>query len=351
MTDLGYSKFIEAVEKPYLDEGFVVARVIEEHRGQYVVKNNLAEFSATVIGKLMFYSSSREDYPAVGDWVIIKPVNNNQATIHQIMPRKTLLKRKSSGQTDTQIIASNIDIAFIVESPDRDYNLNRFERYLALVSSGNIKPVIVLNKIDLLSAKELELKLNELKKRFNDIEILPISTIFGIGITDLINSFLCGYTYCFIGSSGVGKSSIINVCMGKNLIATGEISSTRQRGRHITTTRSLYILDSGGILIDNPGMREIGLVDAKTGITDVFSQIKELASKCRFSNCIHIHEPGCAILEAVRAGELEKEKYDNYIKLVKENEFNTITKLEKREKDHKFGKFIKQAKKQMKKYK
>jgi len=351
MTDLGYSKFIEAVEKPYLDEGFVVARVIEEHRGQYVVKNNLAEFSATVIGKLMFYFSSREEYPAVGDWVIIKPVNNNQATIHQILPRKTLLKRKSSGQTDTQIIASNIDIVFIVESPDRDYNLNRFERYFALAESGKIKPSIVLNKTDLLSEEDLEFKISEIKKRFKDTNIYTTSTVSGKGITELKKDIKKGLTYCFLGSSGVGKSSIINTLVGKELIRTSEISSNANRGKHITTHRQLFILENGGLLIDNPGMREIGLVDSDTGIKSVFSEIQDLSERCKFSDCTHRHEPGCAVIKAVKSGELEKEKYENYIKLVKENEFNTMTKLEKREKDREFGKFIKQAKKQMKKYK
>jgi ribosome biogenesis GTPase len=149
----------------------------------------------------------------------------------------------------------------------------------------------------------------------------------------------------------VGKSSIINMLVGKDLIKTGEISSHTNRGKHITTHRELFILGNGGLLIDNPGMREIGLLDSDTGIKNVFSEIRNLSKKCRFSNCTHIHEPGCAVVEAIKSGDLDKDKYDNYIKLVKENEYNTMTKLEKREKDRKFGKFIKEAKKQIKRYK
>ena len=298
----------------------------------------------------MFAASSREDYPAVGDWVLITPLDKEKAVIHEILPRKTVLKRKSAGKTDVQIIASNIDVAFIVQSPDRDYSLNRFERYFSLAESGGIKPAVVLNKIDLIDDSDLEWRISEIKDRFKGTDIYTTSTLTGKGMADLRKNIKKGLTYCFLGSSGVGKSSLINTLIGKNLIKTGEISFQTNRGRHITTHRQLFILENGGLLIDNPGMREIGLLDSKTGIKSVFSEIQGLSKHCRFSDCTHTHEPGCAVLKAVRSGDLDKSQYKNYIKLAKENEFNTMTRLEKREKDRNFGKFIKKAKKQIKKY-
>jgi len=351
LKDIGYSDFFKNNQRSVKDSNLTPARIIAEHKELYVLRNEISEFSAKITGKMIFTASSREDYPAVGDWVLIKTLDEEQAIISEILPRKTVLVRKSSGKSDTQIIASNIDTAFIIQSPDRDYNLNRVERYLSLVISGNIEPVIVLNKTDLITESELEIKLSEIKTRFKNTHIYATSIITGNGIADLRKSIKQGFTYCFIGSSGVGKSSIINMFLGEDLIKTGEISSAANRGKHITSHRELFILENGGILVDNPGMREIGILDSETGIENVFSEIFDLSKKCKFSNCTHINEPGCAVLSAVDSGTLDKGKYDNYIRLLKENEYNTLTKLEQREKDRKFGKFIKTAKKQIKKYK
>jgi len=351
LQDIGYGDFFEDNRNSTVDNNLTPARIIAEHKGLYILRNETSEFSAKITGKMMFTASSIEDYPAVGDWVLITIVDVGQVIIRELLPRKTVLIRKSAGKSDTQIIASNIDIAFIIQSPDRDYNLNRFERYLSLAESGNIKPVIVLNKTDLISASDIEIKLDELKTRFKNTDIYTTSTVTGKGIVDFKKNIKPGVTYCFIGSSGVGKSSIINMLISENLIKTGEISSYTNRGKHITTHRELFVLESGGLLIDNPGMREIGVVDSEAGIKNVFSEFHDLSKKCKFSNCTHMNEPNCAILEAINSGTLDKDKYDNYINLLKENEYNTLTKLEKREKDRKFGKFIKTAKKQIKKYK
>ena len=333
------------------DRSLIRARIIAEHKEAYVLKSGSAEWTAKITGKMRFAASSREDYPAVGDWVLITPLDKDQAVIHEILPRKTVLKRKSAGKTDVQIIASNIDVAFIVQSPDRDYSLNRFERYFSLAESGRIKPAVVLNKIDLIDDLDLEWRLSEIRDRFKGTDIYATSAVTGKGMADLTKDIKKGLTYCFLGSSGVGKSSLINAFMGENLMRTGEISSHTERGKHITSHRQLFALENGGFLIDNPGMREIGLLDSKTGIKSVFSEIQDLSERCRFSDCTHTHEPGCAVLKAVKSGDLGKSQYENYIKLVKENEFNTMTRLEKREKDRQFGKFIKKAKKQIKKYK
>lgn len=336
LQDIGYSDFFEDNRNSTVDNNLTPARIIAEHKGLYILRNETSEFSAKITGKMMFTASSIEDYPAVGDWVLITIVDVGQVIIRELLPRKTVLIRKSAGKSDTQIIASNIDIAFIIQSPDRDYNLNRFERYLSLAESGNIKPVIVLNKTDLISASDIEIKLDELKTRFKNTDIYTTSTVTGKGIVDFKKNIKPGVTYCFIGSSGVGKSSIINMLISENLIKTGEISSYTNRGKHITTHRELFVLESGGLLIDNPGMREIGVVDSEAGIKNVFSEFHDLSKKCKFSNCTHMNEPNCAILEAINSGTLDKDKYDNYINLLKENEYNTLTKLEKREKDRKF---------------
>ena len=351
LEDIGYSEFFDNNRKNKENTPLTPARIISEHKELYILRNETSELSAKITGKMIFTASSREDYPAVGDWVLITVLDKKQAIIHEILPRKTVLIRKSVNNSQGQLIASNLDVALIIQSPERDYNLNRFERYITLAESAGIKPVIILNKIDLLSTDELNTKIVGIKNRFPNIEIYTTSIITEEGISDLRNSIKKGSTYCFLGSSGVGKSSIINIILGENLIKTSEISSGSNRGKHITTHRELFILENGGILIDNPGMREIGVVDSETGIKNVFSEIYELSKECKFSDCGHINEPGCAVQKAISSGRLDRSKYDNYIKLAKENEYNTLTKLEKREKDRKFGQFIKTAKKQMNKYK
>ena len=350
LEDLGYSDFFKNNQTSVMDSSLIPARIIAEHRELYVLRNEISELSAKITGKMMFTASSKEDYPAVGDWVLIRILNKKQAQIHKILPRKTVLKRKSAGKMDVQIIASNIDVAFIIQSPDRDYSLNRFERYFSLAESGKIKPVMVLNKTDLIDEADLEFKISEIKGRFKDTDVYTTSIVTGKGLADLKKDIKKGCTYCFLGSSGVGKSSIINMLIGEDLIKTAEISSHTNRGKHITTHRQLFILENGGLLVDNPGMREIGLLDSDKGIKNVFAEIQELSKLCRFLDCTHRHEPGCAVLDAVGSGDLDESKYDNYVRLVKENEYNTMTKLEKRKKDRKFGKFIKSAKKQLKKH-
>jgi len=350
LEDMGYSDFFEDNRKAALDSTLVPARIISEHKESYVLRSETSELSAKITGKMMFTALSREDYPAVGDWVLITIIDEKQAVIREILPRKTALIRKSSGSSDAQVIASNIDIAFIVQSADRDYSLNRFERYVSLTKSSNIEPVIILNKADLLSESDLETMLDEIKTRFNDIDVYTTSILTGKGLEELKEIIKPAVTYCFMGSSGVGKSSIINMLVGESLIKTGEISSYTNRGKHVTTHRELFILDNGGLLIDNPGMREIGVLDSAAGIRNVFSEFHILSEKCKFVNCTHINEPNCAVLAAINAGTLDIDKYDNYLKLLKENEYNTMNKFEKKQKDRKFGKFIKTAKKEIKKY-
>ncbi len=349
--DLGYDNFFESNRLKLGLSSFQIARVIAEFKGAYKVKNPEGEYLAKITGKQIFQAEGRKDYPAVGDWVAITQLDKDTAIIHKILPRKTILKRKYSDKNDYQIIATNIDEAFIVESVGRDYNLNRFERYLTIAIDGGIKPVIILNKIDLISSSELNEKLSEIKNRFKDVDVISTSAITNEGLDELRKHIEKGKTYCFLGSSGVGKSSLINNLLGETRIKTGDIGEHTDRGKHVTTSREMYIIENGGILIDNPGMRESGITDANTGIACVFNEIVELAQKCKFKDCTHTNEPGCEVLNALKLGRLPEEKYSNYIRLKKEIEYYKMSEVEKREKDRKTGKFLKKAKKDLKKFK
>lgn len=344
LEDLGYKPFFNPARLEAEEEGYSVARVIAEYRGVYRTKDLGGEYQSKVTGKTMFEASSREDYPAVGDWVAITLLEAEEAVIRGILPRKTILKRKSSGRFESQVIAANIDTAFIVESVDRDFSLNRYERYMSIVNEGKIWPVLVLNKIDTISEQELESRVSEIRKRFKDIELITTSAVSEDGLSELAESVSRGETYGFLGSSGVGKSTLINRLLGEERITTGEISGHTGKGTHTTTAREMYFLKKGGILIDNPGMREVGIADSGKGVENVFHEIETFAADCRFVNCSHMHEPGCAVREAVEKGELDKERYDNYLKLSKEAEFFEMTAQEKKRKDRDLGKIIKNYK-------
>lgn len=341
INDLGFNKFFESNLKELEIEKHTIARVIAEYKEAYRVINNHGEFLAKITGKQIFNATKREDYPAVGDWVLITELRDSKAIIHQILSRKTILMKKYSDKQENQIIATNIDTAFIVESVDKDFNLNRFERYLIIAREANIIPVLILNKIDLISETEINNRLSQVKSRFKNVETILTSTKTEVGMSNLINNINKGKTYCFLGSSGVGKSSLINALLGKNTIKTQEINTTEERGRHTTTVRELYLLKNGGIVIDNPGTREVGVSDSYSGIDSVFKEIAELSRSCKFSNCTHTNEPECAILDAIASNLLDINKFDNYIKLKKESEYFEMNKQEKRAKDRKFGQYVK----------
>jgi ribosome biogenesis GTPase len=342
--DLGYDEFFESSRKSLGLINYPVARVAAEYREVYKVRSNEGEFLAKVTGRHMFTAEKREDYPAVGDWVVIEILSENKALIRGILTRKTILKKKYSNKQENQIIATNIDTAFIVESMDRDYNLNRFERFFVLAVEGGITPVMILNKTDLISKVELDNRINKIQNRFSSVNIISTSIITNDGLNDLRKYVKKGETYCFLGSSGVGKSSLINRLLQKDEIKTREMGLVTGKGKHTTTTREMYFLENGGLVIDNPGTREVGVADSDVGIEVVFDEISNLSKGCKYSNCTHMHEPGCVVLKAVEEERLDKDKYTNFIKLKKESEYYKLTNIEKREKDRKFGKFIKKAK-------
>lgn len=349
LEGLGYDDFFEAHRKAAGLQGDAVARVVAQHRGAYRVKNPGGEYLAEVTGKLVHAALTSEDYPAVGDWVAVTGLDAEPAVIHSILTRKTILKRKHPGKSASQVIAANIDVAFTIESVDRDFNLNRFERYLAMARDGGIEPVIVLNKTDLISAEERSSLVSRIESRFRVGEILLTSAASGEGLDRLTDRIPKGKTCCFLGSSGVGKSSLINRLLGEEAIRTEAISSLTGKGKHTTTSREMYFMKNGGIVVDNPGMREMGMVEASAGIEETFDDVALLAGQCTFRDCTHSHEPGCAVREAIKSGGLDRERYANYAKLKQEAEYFKMTELDKRRKDQRFGRYVKQVKKQIKK--
>lgn len=357
LEDLGYN---QCFEEKRIQMGFgdlPVARVIAEHREAYIVKDDVGEYLAKITGKQAFEAQTREDYPVVGDWVAIIKPDDEHAVIKGILPRLTVIKRRhgdksrSAEQQSIQFIATNVDVAFVVQAIGRDYNLNRFERYLAVAMAGGVKPVIILNKVDLISKEELNFKLEELKKRFNDVDIILVSAKSGQGVSELRSYIKKDKTYCFLGSSGVGKSSLINELLGAKMIKTKVLGSGTARGKHTTTSREMYFLTNGGIVIDNPGMREVGVITEEKGLDDIFDTIANLAKQCKYSDCSHTCEKDCAVLEAVKSGVLDKKQYENYVSVNKEIAYYEMDDFAKREKDKKFGKFIKNVKKDLRKYK
>ena len=318
-----------------------LGRVIAQYRGKYRVSSENEEFWAEVIGKIIYTAETQLNFPVVGDLVNIIDIGHGNAVIKDILPRKSIFERKAAGKDSAQPIAANVDTAFIVEAVDQDFNLNRFERYMVIILNAKIEPVLILNKIDLIPPTELKEKITLIKDRFGDTPLLSTSIFSENGIDDLKQSIKDGRIYCFLGSSGVGKSSLINKLLGQELIKTKEISLQTKKGQHTTTHRELFVLNNGGMVIDNPGMREVGMANAVEGVKSVFYEIERLGKACRFADCTHQHEPGCAVLEAVQTGALSKEKYGNYNKLKKEAAHYAMTSAEKKEKDRSLGRVIK----------
>lgn len=349
IEDLGWDNFFESNRAKLGLDGFDIARVVAQQKGVYRVKNVEGEYLAKIRGKQMFEATSREDFPAVGDWVAVDNIDNGQAVIQKVLPRKTVIKRKGNNRNESQIMATNIGVAFIVEALDRDYNLNRIERYFAISKDGGVEPVIILNKIDLISQIELNLKLSEIKARLGEVKVILTSNLTEEGLEELKKYIEKNKTYCFLGSSGVGKSSLINKLLGEEIIKTESIGEHSGRGKHATTTREMYFLKEGGIVIDNPGVREVGLTDMRAGIDESFDDMAVLARNCKYIDCTHIHEPECAVLSALRAGKITEDKYKNYINLKKEAEHYELTQLQKKDKQRQFGKFVKSVKKKMRK--
>lgn len=324
---LGWKPFFQ--QQLTLDdyENTLFARVIAHHRSGYVVVSEQGETHLPIHTSLPSMT--------VGDWVIL----NHQQQFSRLLERRSLFSRKAAGsKVAEQLIAANVDTVFIVCSLNHDFNLSRIERYLALINEAAVEPVIVLTKADLCDdADELKAQVQKLDP------LLMVESVNGLDESDVAKLMgWCGegQTVAFIGSSGVGKSTLVNTLLGEQEQATGGIREDDSKGRHTTTSRSIHLLPSGGILMDTPGMREIQLADCEAGVSETFADVEALAENCRFSDCQHQTEPGCAVQAAIEDGTLEMRRFTNYQKLLREQAHNGATLAEQRAQSKQFGKMV-----------
>ncbi|WP_373019277.1 ribosome small subunit-dependent GTPase A [Thiomicrorhabdus sp.] len=343
LKSLGYNDWFESRADDEKIAAHDVARVVSVHKDSYTVTKGGQEIFAELSGNLLYSADSAIDLPTTGDWVYADFFDDDtHAIIYGVFPRKTLLKRKTAGKlVDFQLIAANIDVAFIIQSLNENFNLRRLERYLVMVNESGIEPIILLSKSDLLPDEEI----NEIKEKILAISpkttVMEFSNLNQESIDSIIGLLKSGSSYCLLGSSGVGKTTLLNSIIGGEQFETQSVSKIQSKGRHTTTSRQLVRLENGAMIIDTPGMRELGSLSVDEGLDETFSEILELAQSCKFANCSHTNEKGCAILAAIESGDLSEERYQNYLKMKRESDFNQMSYLDKRKKDKDFGKLVK----------
>jgi ribosome biogenesis GTPase / thiamine phosphate phosphatase len=349
LSELGFDQWFESHIGEFPKEDGGIARISAVDRGSYLIRNESGEVPAELAGKLSYEIERSDNLPCVGDWVTAQYYDDDTAAIIRgVLPRKTFLRRKTAGENvDFQMIAANIDAAFIVQSCHFDFNPRRMDRYLVMAADGHVEPIVILTKTDLITRDELEQKLAIIRSSATKAKVLALSNMSGIGFDEFQQTLSPGRTYCLLGSSGVGKTTLINRLIGRDAFDTKAVSGTGE-GTHTTSRRQLIVLDQGAMLIDTPGMRELGLVGAGDGVNIGFEDLVGLSANCRYVNCSHEHEPGCAIRAAIEGGDLNEDRYSSYIKLKKESDYYEMSYLDKRKKDRDFGRFIKSYKKRMK---
>jgi len=319
LTKLGWNAALDESFAPHRDAGLVPARVAVEDKHFFRVWTADAELSAQVTGKLLHEArGAKSKLPKVGDWVAIKLVpNEEKAVIRAILPRRTQLSRKMTGrETEEQILATNIDTAFVVNAADASFNPARLERMLVMAHESGARVVVVLNKIDL--CDDLDAKLADATRVSGDAPVLAACALTGRGVKKLGELIIPGETVVFIGTSGVGKSSLINRLYGEDIQATVEVREHDAKGRHTTSWREMIFLPQGGVVIDTPGMREFHIWLAGEGLNDAFPDVEALAARCHFRDCTHTQEKQCAVQEALAAGQLSRERYESFLKLKRE---------------------------------
>ena len=338
LKKFGWRDSFERAFQPYGASGFQAGRVSTEYREQYRVLTAAGEVEAEITGKLRYSVDSVAELPKVGDWVVMTLYDNEgKGIIHAVLPRETSLSRKALGdQVEDQVIATNLDTIFVTQALDQSFNLRRLERYLVTVRESGATPVIVLNKSDL--ADDIQEKRAQVAAIAPDLTIVQTSATAGHGLEGLATLLKPAATYAFIGSSGVGKSSLINRLTGEEILKTASVPEIDSIDRHSPSRRQLVLLPGGALLIDTPGMRELQPWQAEQGRDDVFSDIVELADQCRFPDCTHTQEKGCAVLRAVKDGTLSKGRYKNYLRLTREmadtdQKENQLSQLEAKRKE------------------
>lgn len=323
MNPWGWSEFFEAELKSLgTTHDGVPARVICEEREEYILGLRDGKvLRAGVSGKLRFQAKGREAYPSVGDWVLVKVSTSDAGVIQHVFTRKTCIKRQAAGDKPiTQILASNIDLVMVAASANQDFNPRRLERYLIACAQSGAESVVLLTKCDLIdNPKEL---IDQILKLRAGIEVIAVSVKSGLGIDRVRERVGEGTTSVLIGSSGVGKSTLINALTGEETLKTQEVRLRDDRGKHTTSKRQILHLPTGGLIIDTPGLREFQLLDQDgelEGLDQTFAEIEAIARTCKFSNCVHVTEPGCQIKAALESGELPKSRYEHFLKLAQES--------------------------------
>jgi len=346
LSRLGWDSFFEEQFRQVKIPGSVPARIASESRELYKVFSECGELAARISGKMRYLAGEEGQLPAVGDWVVIIPqVNEKSAVIHAMIPRKSKFSRKVAEEiTKEQVVAANVDTVFIVNGLDggRNLNLRRIERYLTLAWNSGATPVIVLNKTDL--CPDIDISIDSVESVAMGVPVHALSARERSGLDELAQYLENGKTAAFLGSSGVGKSSIINALMGEAIQDTGEVRDDDKMGRHTTTSRELILLPSGGMVIDTPGMREIQMWAGEDDLEGAFPDIAALAERCYFNDCTHDREPGCAVRDAIEAGDLELARFEGFKKLQNElgylaaREDNSVRRMEKEKWKNMFAK-------------
>ena len=318
LNQLGWNSELEEAFLPYKETGFTAGRVGLEHKESYRIFTEAGILLGEISGKMRFESAKRDDFPAVGDWVVIQArPEEKRATIHSILPRKSKFSRKAAGlTTEEQIIAVNVDTLFIVTALNYDFNPRRVERFMIMAWESGANPVIVLSKADL--CENPEEKVREMESVAFGVPIIVISAKENIGLERIADCIKPGQTVALLGSSGVGKSTLINTLAGEEIQKVQDIREDDGKGRHTTTHREMVLLPNGGVLIDTPGMREFQLWEADEGLEHSFQDIESLAEQCLFRDCRHQSEPQCAVQAAISSGELDQKRYESYLKLQRE---------------------------------
>lgn len=317
LVNLGFGPFFEKQLQDKTIDEVIPARIAAEHRGGYEVWSSAGEGFAQLAGRLL-QEHAEEALPGVGDWVLLKsqPGPGRTTIIERILDRRTMFIRGAAGrEVRGQVVAANVDLVFAVCGLDADYNLHRIERYLARIWAGGAQPAVILNKADI--CEDTFSRITEVEDNCPGVPVYPTSALNSQGLDEIRKVIQPGLTAAFVGSSGAGKSTLVNALLGEKLMATGEVRASDGRGRHVTSHRQLVLLPDGGLLLDTPGMRELQMFDDE-GISNVFADIEELAGQCRFTDCRHGTEPGCAVKEAIDQGKISADRLEHYLKLEQE---------------------------------